>query len=423
MLDAMRQRTRDAVGGLPRTFWLILWGVFINRIGTFVVPFLAIYLTQVRGLSTVQAGSIAALYGAGVACGAAAGGQLADRIGRRRTLVGALVAGGAGMIALGFVRRLELIAPMAFLVAFVTDMYRPAMQAAVADVVEPHDRVRAFGLIYWIINFAVAIGLTLAGLLATVSFTLLFVGDGLSSMLFGLLVWRFVPETRPVHAPVPVPAGATADDAPPPVAAAPPGGFLTPFRDRAYLAFLLISFVYCVLFLQHALALPLEMIAHGLSKPLCGTILALNGGLIVFVQPLVAGVLSRHDRSKVLAAGAALTGIGFGLNALAHAPWVYALGVVIWTLGEVGVLPIANAVVADVSQTHLRGRYQGAYNFAFGAAACAAPTIGSFVLQRFGGVALWSGALAAGLAVAAGHLALAPALTRLRRERSGALVH
>jgi len=400
MLAALRAHVRSAAGGLPRTFWLIWWGVLVNRIGTFVVPFLAIWLTQVRGFSIVQAGGVAALYGAGVALASAIGGHLADHIGRRATMRFALLAGGSGMIALGFARRLDVIAPAAFLVGLVTDMYRPAMQAAVADVVEPHDRVRAFGLIYWVINFAVAIGLTLAGFLATVSFTLLFLGDGVTSILFGIIVWG---------------AGdATA-------AAAPPAAdFFAPFRDAAYAGFLVLGFAYAVLFLQHALALPLDMAAHGLPKKLFGAILALNGAIVVIVQPFLAPMLARRSRSRVLAAGAALTGIGFGLNAAARAPWVFALGIVVWTIGEIMVLPVSNAVVADVSPQHMRGRYQGAYNFAFGTAACAAPAIGSSVMQRFGSVALWCGALATGVAVSAGHLVLAPALTRLRRERGGA---
>ena len=57
--------------------------------------------------------------------------------------------------------------------------------------------MRAFGLIYWVINLGFAIGLLLAGLLSTVSYLLLFLGDGATTMLFALLVWRGVPETRP----------------------------------------------------------------------------------------------------------------------------------------------------------------------------------------------------------------------------------
>jgi MFS family permease len=91
----------------------------------------------------------------------------------------------------------------------------------------------------------------------------------------------------------------------------------------------------------------------------------------------------------------------------------------VWTLGEMAVLPIANAEVADVALPEMRGRYQGAYGITFGLASFAAPLLGTFVLQHWGPAALWGGCLVLGLLVAAGQLALAPALTRLREERSG----
>jgi MFS family permease len=87
-------------------------------------------------------------------------------------------------------------------------------------------------------------------------------------------------------------------------------------------------------------------------------------------------------------------------------------------VGEMLVLPIANSVVADIALPEMRGRYQGAYGITFGLASLVAPLIGTTVLQRWGASALWVGCMAMGLLVAAGHLALAPALTRLRAERS-----
>src|SRR5262249_59012282 len=104
---------------------------------------------------------------------------------------------------------------------------------------------------------------------------------------------------------------------------------------------------------------------------------------------------------------------------LARTAPLFALGVIVWTLGEIAVLPVGNSVVADVALSELRGRYQGAYGITFGLASFVAPLVGTAVLQRQGAPALWGGCLVLGLLVAGGQLALAPALTRLRRERSG----
>ncbi len=409
----IRESLRGVAGGLPRPFWFLWTGTLVNRMGTFVVPFLAIYLTQVRGFSVMQAGLVAALYGAGSAIAGPLGGTLADHVGRRFTMVLALGVGGTGMIALGSAHRLDIIAPATFGVALVSEMYRPAMQAALADLVTSADRVRAYGLIYWVINLGFAIGLFVGGLLATVSFTLLFVGDGLTSLLFALLVWRGVPETRPAHAA----HAASAPSAPSSPSISGLAGFLAPYRDPTFVRFLGLNFLLALIFMQHMTAFPLDMTAHGIPRATFGAILGLNGVIIVLVQPLLGPFLARRDRSRTLAMGTALVAVGFGLNALATTAPLYALGVCIWTIGEVGVLPVSSAVVADLAPARGRGRYQGAYGLSFGLASCLAPAAGSMVLQQAGGVALWSACLVIGLTVSAGHLALARRLRHAREAR------
>ena len=387
------------MGGLPRPFWVLWTGTLITRMGLFVIPFLTIYLTQKRGLSMAQAGATLMLYGIGGAIAGPVGGFFADHFGRRRTMVASLALAGSGMIALGLAQRIEVIAPGVFLLGLVSEMYRPAMLAALGDLVPPADRVRAFGLIYWAINLGVSIGLTFAGMIATVSYFLLFLGDGLTTLVFAVLVWRGVPETRPqpqAHEQV----------------MSPLAGFLAPYRDPPFAAFMCLSFLIALIFMQHMSTLPLDMIAHGISPASYGVVIALNGALIVLVQPFLAPALAKRNRSLSLAAGATVMALGFGLNALARTTPIYAASVLIWTLGEIAVLPVAHSVVTDVAPPLLRGRYQGAYTLAFGLAACAAPAVGTLVLQRFGATVLWSACLAIGLVVAAGQLALARPLTR-----------
>ncbi|RQX27405.1 MFS transporter, partial [Micromonospora chalcea] len=97
---------QDTAGGLPRTFWYLWAGTLINRLGSFVLIFLAIYLTQERGFSAAQAGLVIGLWGAGGAVGTTIGGTLTDRWGRRPTLLVAHVGAAGMMIALGLARPL-----------------------------------------------------------------------------------------------------------------------------------------------------------------------------------------------------------------------------------------------------------------------------------------------------------------------------
>jgi len=403
-----RLLARFSAGGLPRTFWVLCAGMFVNRCGAFVVPFLSVYLTQVRGYSIRTAGTVAALYGLGATLASLLGGSFADHVGRRMTMLVALVGGGCGMIALGFAHDIRVIAPAAFAIALVGEAYRPAMQAAVADLVPAEQRVRAFGLLYWVINMGYSVGVTLGGALASASFLLLFLGDGLTTLLFASLIARAVPETRPVHAH-------------PHARTTPRGGilsgFLAPYRDGPFGAFVLLSVLILLVFMQNIAALPIDMSARGVSRAWLGAVLGINGVVIVVLQPLLAARIQNRNRSRVIALGAALVGLGFGIGAIAHGPALFGLAVVVWTVGEVLTLPIANAVVAEVAPAAMRGRYQGAYGLSFGLAGFGAPLLGTFVLQRFGAVALWSGCLVLGLGVAIGQLLLAPRLTLLRDRR------
>src|SRR6516165_125883 len=85
-LPRLRAFARARVGGLPRPFWVLWSGTLINRIGYMVEPFLAYYLTGVRGLSLATTGTIIAVSGAGSVVSQLVSGSLSDRIGRRAML-------------------------------------------------------------------------------------------------------------------------------------------------------------------------------------------------------------------------------------------------------------------------------------------------------------------------------------------------
>ncbi|MDQ2716129.1 MAG: MFS transporter [Chloroflexota bacterium] len=75
-------------------------------------------------------------------------------------------------------------------------MYRPAVSALLADLVPPERRVTAFALYRLAVNIGFAAGPTVAGLLATHSFFLLFLGDALTSLFFGVLTLLALPVVR-----------------------------------------------------------------------------------------------------------------------------------------------------------------------------------------------------------------------------------
>jgi len=380
------------VRGLPRTFWYLWSGALVNRLGGFLFTFLALYLTQERHYSVSQAGLVVSLYGAGSLCAGPVGGMLADRIGRRATMLWSMTLAAAAMIQLGLARAPTHIAFSTLLLGLVSDAYRPAVQATVADLVPPEDRPRAYGYLYWAVNLGFAGACVIAGFVASRSFLALFVADAATTLAFGVIVFLRVPETRPEHA-ARRPAMA---------------GLAAPFHDGAFVAFLLTQLLVAIVFHQGNVALPVDMRAHGISPRGFGTLIGLNGVLIVLLQPTGLKLLHGRPRARVLALGALLTGAGFGLTAFASAAPLYALSIAVWTAGEIASTSVTPAVAADRAPSHLRGSYQGAYQLVWGLSSFLAPALGSWVLDRFGGGALWTGCLVSGLLATIGHLLLSP---------------
>jgi len=349
--------------GLPRVYWVLWTGMLLNRLGGAVFMLLGIYLTRDRGLTTELAGLVISLHAAGGLFGGPIGGALADRFGRRATLVaGTALAGPA------------------------------PLQAAVADLVPPADRTRAYGLLYWAINLGFAGASAFGGVLAAHHFILLFVIDAATTLGYGAIVLFGVPETRPAPS-----DGATA-------ARRPGLRLAAPFRDRGFMSFVAIQVVLLVAFAQVILALPLDMRAHGLGTAEIGWLLGLNGVAIVVLQPLALRIIRGAAPVRWLVAGALLTGLGLGATALAGGALVYVLSALLWTMGEIGFSTASPTLVAELAPVHQRGAYQGTYQLAWGVSSTAAPVIGSLVLARGGSAALWLGCLGLGVAAAGLHL-------------------
>jgi MFS family permease len=395
---------RDTAGGLPAAFWYLWTGTLVNRLGTFVSPFLAIYLTTQRGFSAAQAGLVLGIYGAGAAAGVLLGGVLADRWGRRRTLVTAQVSAAATMLTMGFVRDRYAILGVALLLGLATEMARPAFSAMMVDIVPERDRLRAFTLNYWAINLGFACSAVLAGLAAQADYLLLFVIDAATTLVTASIVFTKVRETHPLRAARPSPVRGT------PGVAGP--GLRAVFADRVFLGFVGLNLLLALLFMQHISTLPIAMGKDGLSPATYGSVIALNGVLIVAGQLFVPRLVGGRNRSRVLALAAVVTGLGFGLTATADHALLYALTVLVWTMGEMLNTPSNSTLIAELSPAEMRGRYQGVFSLSWSAASFAAPIAGGFLQEHAGNTALWLSCAGVGLVVAAGHLVSGPARER-----------
>jgi MFS family permease len=360
------------VGGLPRAFWWLWVGTLVNRLGTFVEPFLVLYLTAERGLSVGQAGAVLGVYGAGTIVAQPLGGSLADRVGRRSVLATSLILSAVVLGGLGAARDVWLIAGLAFLLGVIGDCGRPAVQAAVADLVPFGDRRRAAGLQFWAVNLGFSAAAVAGGALASAGYGLLFALDAMTCLAFGLIVLRAVPETRP----------AVARDHKGP-------GWRVIVADRPVMALLAINLVAAYGFFHLFGVLPLSMDQDGLGPAVYGAVIALNGIAIVVLHPLASTLLLRRDPSDVLAASWAFMGLGALVLATADAVPAYAAGILLFTLGEIGSASTGPGLIGELAPAALRGRYNGAYGISFTVGAAVGPVVGTQLLGEQDSIAPW----------------------------------
>jgi MFS family permease len=298
---------------------------------------------------------------------------------------------------LAVARGLGPICSAAFLFGLATDLYRPASNALVTDLVEPPQRPRAFALLFWAVNLGFSVASVAAGFVAGVSYSLLFVIDAVTCLAFSVVIL----------------VGIRADPPrPPALDAENPAGFRTALRDPLMLALVGLTVLGSTVYSQNTVTLPLSMLADGLHPRDYGIVIALNGILIVAIQPFSIRLLGRYDRLRVLAVSNALIGLGFWLTDFASSSWGYAGTVVVWTLGEIGTAGLLGSLVGDLAPPEARGRYAAVWGTSFGIATVTAPLIGTRLYQYVGPSALWAACLLGGLVTAAGFVAMQPSVHR-----------
>ncbi|MFF3216348.1 MDR family MFS transporter [Streptomyces sp. NPDC002886] len=368
--DGRSSKAQTRFGGLPGPFWILWSGTLINRLGTMVIPFLSFYLSRERGLSATEIGAVLAVLGVGGVLSQPIGGVIADRWGRRVALTGGMLATGGLMLALGYAGSTPVVIVVVFLLGIALDLFRPASQAIVADLIPPEGRPRAFGMLLWAVNLGFALSMALGGALARDGFLTLFWIDALSCAVFGVLVWRGVPEgpTRREG----IDRGRVADV----------------LRDRVMLIFVSLTLLCAFVFMQALTTLPLAMERQGLATSSYGLVMALNGLTIVVLQPLIGHRLGSFDRTHGLVLGMVLMGAGNAATAWVSTTPGYAGAVAVWTVGEVLLTSIGSALVADLAPVHLRGRYNGLYGLAWGLGSFTAPLGGTHLLEA-GASVLW----------------------------------
>ena len=307
---------------LPPALALLYAGTIATRLGTFVVPYLTIYLSETRGFSLAITGIVVGAGGVGSLAGNLLGGQLADRLGRKPTLLLASIVNMVGIAALS--SSLPSVPAYAFALGLAlagTGMYSPAASALIADLTTESERSLAYTINYVCINVGMGLGPLLGGVLAAYSYGWLFAGDIASTLVCAVLIAVGIPAVRLKRVELDGRGTST---------------LRVWVRHPTLVAFggASIFVVAPLMGLEYAVPI-LVRTTFDEAFVFVGLVYSINAAcILVFSLPIERAIRGR-DEAAMMALAAALWGLGLSILALGFSVFALLSCTVVWTMGEI----------------------------------------------------------------------------------------
>ncbi|WP_199786605.1 MFS transporter [Streptomyces sp. HGB0020] len=342
----------------------------------FTVPYLYVYVAQVRGLGAMTAGLVLAVFAVAALVVLPFAGRAIVRRGPLPVLLAALVTAAVGALSLGLASSATTVLLAAAALGAGQAVMQPALATMIVDCSTTDTRSRAFAMQFFLQNLGLGVGGLIGGHLVDTtrvdSFTLLF---AIEAAMFLLLVG--------VMATVRMPRSPRIDRAP---AGSAKGSWKQLLGNRAMVQLCVLGFVlFFACYGQFESGLSAYGVeAAGISTSALGTALAANTLMIVVAQFAVLKFVERRRRSRVIAAvgliwavawvAAGYAGLGHGSREMATAAFVstYAL----FGLGEAMLSPTVAPLVADLAPSGLAGQYNSVFALVKQLALAVGPAVG-----------------------------------------------
>ncbi|MGK0253058.1 MAG: putative MFS family arabinose efflux permease [Mariniflexile sp.] len=338
--------------GLSEEIWWLALITLINRAGTMVIPFLALYLKEDLHFTVSHVGWVMSAFGLGSVAGSWLGGKLTDKIGYYKVMVRSLLSTGVLFIALQFLNTFASICIGIFFVMLVADTFRPAMFVALNAYSKPENKIRSLTLIRLAINLGFSAGPAMGGLIITgLGYTGLFWVDGITCIIATLVMIQVL---HPKKAKV---LDAFKNEHP-----------ISAYRDYAFLIFLVAMALFGVVFLQYFSTITIYYKdVHRLSELQIGLLLGLNGFLIfIFEMPLIKWLENtKYTKLGLMFFGAILTGLSLLILNFTSWSGILVVGMLLMTVGEMVAFPFSNAFAVNRAKKGNQGEYMALYSMSF----------------------------------------------------------
>ena len=381
MINSTIELYKKAYEGLPRKMWLLSFVMLINRSGSMVLAFMTLYCHHI-GFTMLQGGFVVAIYGMGSLVGAFAGGKISDKFGFYYTQFCTLFIGGILFVVLGKMTSYEAICICTFFLSMVNEAFRPANATAIAFYSLPANRTQSFSLVRLAINIGWGIGSALGGLLASIGYHLLFWVDGFTNISAAFLLLAILPK-------IPLAQQLQNKKTIQPAAKATTSAY----RDKIFLAFLILQFLFALCFFQMFTTVPLyfKESLH-LNEFSIGSVMALNGLLIALVEMVVVFKLEgRRPYLLLMCYGTILMSVSFLVLNLPflHGIIVAVVFILMVTAAEMIAMPFMNSFYIARSTEANRGQYAALYIMAWSAAQVVGSSTGTQIVEAAGFFNLW----------------------------------
>jgi len=361
---------------LPKSIYILFIAFIINSVGSFVYPFLAIFLTLKLGMDETAAGLLVTLVIAAEGPGRLLGGKLADTFGRKKIIVVLNIIGAIAYLVCAFLKQSMIIPYIIIFANFIRSGEHTAINAMVADLTTKKNRSDAFSLLYLGFNIGFAIGPLLAGFLIINYISLIFLIDGITTVLATIPILIFIKDTLPSKKKAT--SLSISEDEKPEV-----GNTLKIFLKKPLLVGLaLISVIYSFIYAQINFSLPLylnEIFSQNGPK-IYGMLMSVNAIVVVVTTLFIIAFFRRFRPTINIAFAGILFAIGFGLLYFSQYLYLFIISALIWTFGEIVNAVSSNVLIANYSPMSHRGRFNAIITFIGGIGFSISPLlIGIFI--------------------------------------------
>jgi MFS family permease len=409
------QRIRKIYNEFPRDFWVLITSLFVDRLGgALFYPFIALFVTAKFQVGMIEVGYLFAIFAIASIFGNTVGGAMTDRFGRRSMIIFGLIISAFSALTLGFVGDLSLLYITGMIVGLFSNIGSPAQQAIIADLLPEERRADGFGLLRIVSNLAMTIGPAIGGILAAQSYLWLFISDAFASTITAFIVFLEVPETKPKS-----PTDTSSVNM---VQAMK--GYVKVIRDRVFVAFILISILMLLVYIQMNTTLSVYLRdVHGIPAQGFGYILSLNAGMVVLFQFWITRHIKHLPPLIVMALGTSLYAIGFSMYGIVSSYALFMLAMVIITIGEMFVAPVGQALVANLAPEDMRGRYMAVYGFSWTIPVALGPWAAGLIMDKYDPNWVWYACGIISTIAIAGylilHLKIHKLSSKLQRRQNG----